>query len=255
MPEVNNQGAPTEGLIGKARSVLSIKKSFDWKPVAIGGAILGGIWMINWILPSGIPFLPANPLGEKSVITVIGEGRMKAVPDKVELAVTIASTGGNANQALANAKVQVRKLIEGFKSKGLTDEEIKIASYNVTDPLGAGEQRIYGAGTTVLISTKSTLIGDELVQMALAEGARLTLPLTYAVDEQDKLENQARESAIKDARTKATKVAHQFGKRLGKMRAYTEAGTDEGGLTTESAAQGPREIEMIQTVQVSFEVK
>jgi len=256
MPEINTQGMQTkESLIDKVKTILPIKKSFNWKPVKIGVAIFGGILIINWILPGGIPFLPANPLGQKSVITVIGEGRVKAVPDKVELAVTIASTGSNANQALSNAKVQVQRFLGDLKAKGLSESEIKMASYNVTDPLGGGEQKIYGAGTTILISTKNVMIGDELVQLALNQGARLTLPLTYAVDDQDKLGNEARESAIKDAKAKAAKVAYQFGKRLGKMRAYTEAGTDEGGLTTESATQGPREIEMIQTVQVSFEVK
>ena len=222
-------------------------------PVILGALVL---YLVYYFTPSSITSLIPNPFSKKSTITVLGTGSVKATPDTAQFAVTVASTGNDSNQALSNAKTKVNTLVTQLKSKGLADSDFQIAAYNVTSTTATGSL-LYAAGTTILVTSPDLILVESLINTALSSGARLSVPLTYTVNETDRVtyEAQARTEAVKNANTKAKNIAKSYNKQLGKMTAYTETPSTQGSLTESSSSSQPGEIEITKTIQVSFKTK
>ena len=215
------------------------------------------IYLIYYFTPSAITSIIPNPFSKKSSITVLGTGTVKATPDTAQFAITVAATGQDSNQSLSNAKTKVNSLIDSLKSKGLADSDFQVAAYNVTST-PAADRLIYAAGTTVLVTSPTLSLAEDLVNTSLTAGARLSVPLTYTVNPADKItyEKQARDEAIKNANQKAQNIAASYHKQLGKMIAYTENPSTQGSLSESSSSSSrPGEIEITQTIQVSFKTK
>jgi uncharacterized protein YggE len=215
---------------------------------------LFALYVIYYFAPNKITSSIPNPLGRRSLITVIGTGTIKATPDRAKFAVTVAELGSTSNDALTKAKNRVTQLSNSLKAKGLVDQDIQTSSYNVTPTQDSNNQLIYAAGTTMVISTPDLFSAEDLVNTALAQGARLTVPLTYTIEKRDVLEQQARKEAISNAQTKAENIAKTYNKHLGKMLSYTENPSTQGALTSETP-QRLNEIEITQTIQVTFQTK
>ena len=223
-------------------------------PTLLGLTIL---YLIYYFTPSSITSLIPNPFTKKATITVLGTGSVKATPDTAQFAVTIASTGKDSNQALSNAKTKVNSLVDNLKTKGLADSDFQIAAYNVTSTTATGSL-LYAAGTTILVTSPDLILAESLINSSLAAGARLSVPLTYTVNDTDRVtyEARARAEAVKNANTKAKNIAKSYSKQLGKMTAYTETPSTQGSLTESSTSTSqPGEIEITQTIQVSFKTK
>ena len=221
-------------------------------PVLLGLTVL---YLIYYFIPSQFTSIIPNPFSKKSTITVLGTGTITAQPDKAIFAVTVAAIDNSSQSALTSAKNKVKSLTNSLKAKGLADADVKIASYNVT-PTAVGESLRYAAGTTIIVTSPDLLMADSLVETALSQGARLSVPLTYQVENQSILEQQARDKAIDDARGKAQNVARSFNKQLGKMTSYIENPSTQGSTTTDSSSTSqPGQLDISQTVQVSFKTK
>lgn len=235
-------------------TILPKVKSNILVPTLLGLLIF---YLIYYFTPTSITSFIPNPFSKKSTITVLGTGSVKAAPDTAQFAVTVASTGNDSNQALSNAKTKVNTLVNSLKSKGLADSDFQIAAYNVTSTTATGSL-LYVAGTTILVTSPDLILAEALINTALTSGARLSVPLTYTVNETDRVtyEKQARNEAVKNANQKAKNIAKSYNKQLGKMTTYTETPSTQGSLTESSASSSqPGEIEITQTIQVSFKTK
>jgi uncharacterized protein len=215
------------------------------------------LYLIYFFTPSSITALIPNPFSKKSTITVLGTGTVKATPDTAQFAITVAATGNDSNQSLSNAKTKVNSLIDSLKNKGLTDSDFQVAAYNATST-PTTDKLIYAAGTTILVTSPDLNLAEDLINTSLSAGARLSIPLTYTVNSVDKVsyEKKARDEAVKNANQKAQNIATAYHKQLGKMIAYTENPSTQGSLSDSSSSSSrPGEIEISQTIQVSFYTK
>ncbi len=178
------------------------------------------------------------------LFNVDGTGTATAVPDSgvVNLGVTETAT----TVALAQSKTNeiANKLITDIKKLGIAEKDIKTTNYSITPnysinprpllpnqpqtmmypiqpPSGGSEQQIIGYTVTqnLEIHVKQMDKTNKIVDTATADGANLIGQVSFSFSDEmkTKLENKARENAIKEANQKAQDLSNMSGIRLGKL--------------------------------------
>ncbi len=183
--------------------------------------------------------------------SVVGEGKVVAVPDIARFTFEAITQGGTNLGELQTANTQkVNGAIAFVKSKGVEDKDIKTEGYNVEPPryqnfaCAGREFSIPGQPVSVVpkpcpppeivgytirqtVSVKVRkfdAIGD-ILSGVVQNGANSISQLSFTIDDdRTALENQAREEAIKKAKEKAEALARAAGFRIGRLMSLSEEG-------------------------------
>jgi len=167
-----------------------------------------------------------------SELSVVGEGKIEAIPDTATITVGITATN-IATVAEAQARINEinNKIIASMKEINVPKADIKTSNYSIypsysndSQPKIAG----YSGNVSVTIKTTQTEKVSDIVTRATASGANEVHGIDFSIDNPDKLREQAREEAIKNAKEQAQKLAKQLGIKLGKITNIIEA--DQGGI-------------------------
>lgn len=162
-------------------------------------------------------------------ITVSGHGEVQAVPDTAFLNIGVQSTAANVADARERAAKAADAVISSLKKNGVADKDIQTTGLSIQpqyDYKNPGEPRITGyvVSNTVTarvrkLDTLSTIIDDGVA--AGGDDVRLQ-GISFKVEDNAKVLEQAREAAMKDAKSKADQLAKLGGVKLGAPQAITE---------------------------------
>jgi uncharacterized protein YggE len=167
-----------------------------------------------------------------SELSVVGEGKVEAVPDTATVTVGITATNV-ASVAEAQTKITDvnNKIVATMKEIGIPDTDVKTSNYSIYPSYSSDPQpKItgYSGNVSVTIKTKQIEKVSDIVSRATVAGANEVHGIDFSIDNPDSLREQAREEAIKNAKEQAEKLAKQLGIRLGKVTNIVEA--DQGGV-------------------------
>ena len=165
--------------------------------------------------------------------TVLGEGKANAIPDIAEFSFSVVTQGGK--DIAASKKENTDKMnaaIDFVKSKGVEAKDIKTQSYNLeprytycyNDRGICPPSEIVGYTITqnVLIKVRDfTKIGDILTGV-VERGANQTSNLSFKIDDETSVQNEARAEAIKKAQDKAKSMAKAGGFGIGRLLSIDE---------------------------------
>jgi len=186
-------------------------------------------------LAGPIPFFINSITTTKTdLFTQEGQGQVTAVPDTATIDAGVTQTTANVTDAKNQTDSTVNKLITAVKKLGVSDNEIKTTNYSVNpnyspntiEPMGGvmipgGNNNITGYTVTqnLEIKIKQTDKTNSVIDAVTANGANLVggINFTFSDDLQNKLENQAREIAVAQAKNKAENLAHAAGLHLGRI--------------------------------------
>lgn len=164
-------------------------------------------------------------------ITVTGTGSVDAKPDMATITVGVVTEGESATAALEQNTQRMQKLFDNLKEGGIEDKDMQTANFNVSpkyrrrppnEPRASdndGNERPLIVGYTVTnqvqikvrrLSSLGRLL-DELVDA----GANQIHGISFSIDEETNLLDDARKKAVADARRKAELMAEAAGVRLG----------------------------------------
>ncbi len=161
-----------------------------------------------------------------------GEGKATAVPDQATIDAGVTETATTVSDAQNKVNTKAQKIINAAKTLGLTDKDIKTTNYSVNPNYGTGEimpmmypQRGgnnitgYTATQNLEINVKDLANVNKVIDTATQNGANLVggTNFTFSDSLQTKLENQARQTAINQAKQKAQGLASAAGLRLGRV--------------------------------------
>jgi len=170
-----------------------------------------------------------------------GTGTATAVPDTGVVNLGVTQTSATVADAQSKTNKISSKIIEDIKKLGISEKDIKTTNYSVTPnystnprlllpdqpqtmmyPVpGGSEQQIIGYTVTqnLKIDVKQMDKINKVVDTATAAGANLVgqVGFSFSDEMKTKLENKAREDAIKEAKQKAQNLAGFSGIRLGKL--------------------------------------
>ncbi len=224
-----------------------------------------------------IPFSVNSITTLKSdLFTVSGEGEATAVPDTAVLNLGITENASTVEQAKNSVNEKANQIIEAFKELGIEEKNIKTTNYSVYPNYDYtnGKERITGYNVFQNLEVEVSPIekANQAVDVATENGANMMGNIRFTLNDEDreKLEMQARENAIRKAKSKASSIANASGIRLGKLINVSEANEQvyppilydeksialqEGGNRTEAQTTGlqPGENSIKVSVTLSYE--
>lgn len=171
--------------------------------------------------------------------TVTGEGKVVGKPDIATFTYSIITEGGMNLAELQKKHVTNSNKVNSFvKSSGVKDEDIKTENYSVepkyqyyncgvrsidgAKPCPPPEITGYTLRETVMVKIRNFDKIGEILSGTVSAGANQVSQLSFDIDDQTKVENDARIEAITKANIKANQIANASGFRLGRLLNISE---------------------------------
>ena len=222
-----------------------------------------------------------------NTITVSGDGEVFAVPDTAEFSVTIQEEAKQVKDAQEVATKKTNDIIAYLKKQGIEEKDIKTADYSVYPQYDylqdsvcrdgyckPGRQVLRGfqVSQTLAVKVRDTEKAGDLLSGVGPLGASQVSGLSFTIDDQDKLEAEARGMAIEKASEKAGELAGQLGVSIVRVVGFNENGSypatyayGRGGATMamdaamESKAAAPElpvgQNKITSNVSVTYEIR
>ena len=162
-------------------------------------------------------------IDKETTFDVTGEGIAAAVPDIAQINLGIKVESPSATQAQQEANTIINNISENLQSLGIEKENIKTVRYNVYPKRKYvdGESKIEGYQVNVNLSVEVDDLEkiNQVIDTASSLGANQIgqLNLTISGDEKEKLLQEAREEAVKNAKQQAEDLASTADVKLGKI--------------------------------------
>ncbi|MDP3024268.1 MAG: SIMPL domain-containing protein [candidate division Zixibacteria bacterium] len=210
---------------------------------------------------------------EKNYIKVKGVGMVSRDPDMVYLNLSITTLEKNAKEAYETNVKKSNDLIEASKKIGLSPDDFK-NSFSLSESHDRQGKRI---GFSATNSLKVALDDLDLVTKLVDISADFVTgsDIRFGLKDYKKANLEALDSALIDAKTKATALAEKAGLKLGETISIDEAPeyswgflggfggsradevlrTQVGGVYSSPLTLNPQKINVISNIVVIFEVK
>jgi uncharacterized protein YggE len=166
---------------------------------------------------------------KSNAFTVTGEGTSSQKPDSASLSVGVQAEATTTTDAQNALNTQINKVSAAIKNVGIDPSDIQTANYNVSPKYDFTQgQKIIGytANTNLTISIKNIDNVNKVVDAATKNGATQVGGVQFKVADQQKAEDEARQKAVADAKSKAEIAAKIAGFKLGRIINYSE---NQGG--------------------------
>ncbi len=164
-------------------------------------------------------------------ITISGVGDVYAKPDIGLVTLSVVTEAKTVAQAMTENTSKMNGVISFVKKQGVEEKDLKTTNFNISP------RYEYNSKTGV-----RTLVGYEITQSLQAKirdlskigailegatefGANEVGNLQFTIDDEDALKIQAREEAIKEAKSKAESLAKQLGVKLVRIVNFSESGS------------------------------
>jgi len=171
----------------------------------------------------------------KDTITFSGKGEVVVKPDIATVSFGVTAENLNVGKAQTEATTKMNNIIDLLKTKGIAEKDIKLTNYNIYpryDYLQAqiypytGKQTLaaYVVSQTVEVKIRDISKAGEILSGVGEFGVTDVSGLTFTVDNEDVVKDQARDLAITDAKNQAKTLAKSLGVRLVKITNFSEGG-------------------------------
>jgi uncharacterized protein YggE len=198
------------------------KTSFLSKPVMAGAiAVLAA-------MPGGAA-LAADAASR--VITVSGEGEVRAAPDEAMLSAGVVTTARTAATALADNSHAMNQVFATLRGAGVPEKSIQTSGFNVspqyaTDKDGSQTARItgYQVSNTVNVTVDDLSKVGPTLDALVASGANSIGGISFDIKDPKAALAEARKRAVGDAVARAQTLAQAAGVTLGPITSINEGG-------------------------------
>lgn len=170
--------------------------------------------------------------------SVSAEGKIVAVPDVAQFTFGVKTEGGlNIADLQKENTEKVNKAIEFVKANGVEAKDIKTTNYSLNPryqyyscprpetgatPCPPAEIVGYTINQTVSVKIRDFAKIGDILSGVIENGANEVSSLSFAIDDQTLIQDQARNEAIAKAKTRAVSVAKAGGFRLGRLLSIEE---------------------------------
>lgn len=191
------------------------------------GAVLAALVMAG--LPQrAVAEAPRAP----HILTVTGEGEVRAVPDRAQLTAGVVTHAKTAAEALAQNSDAMARVMAALKKSGVPEKSIATSNFSIQpqyppyrqDAPDEDRTRIIGyeAGNQVTVTVDDVSKVGTILDALVSAGANQTGVVSFTFRDPKPLLKQAREEAVKDAIDKARTLAKAAGVTLGPIISIQE---------------------------------
>jgi uncharacterized protein len=166
------------------------------------------------------------------ILTVSGQGEVRAVPDQAQLSAGVVTEGKTAAAALAANSRAMNAVFAAIRKLGVPEKSIQTSNFEITPQYTSDRndntdaQRIVGYQA----SNQVTVILDDVSKVGptldalVASGANQANSIAFGMRDNKALLEQARAEAVKDAAAHAQTLAKAAGVTLGPILSIQEDG-------------------------------
>lgn len=167
----------------------------------------------------------------KNTISVEGTGKVLSKPDIGKVNLSVVSAAKTVAVAQKDNTEKMNKITSAMKDLGIKEEDLKTANYSVSPSYqySNGRSEIIGYEITQTLEVKIRdleKVGD-ILGKAAAAGANQVGSLSFTFDDPEKLNAEARQKAITNAKEKAQDLAKSLGVSLGKVVSFGESSSSD----------------------------
>ena len=173
-----------------------------------------------------------------NTISVGGKGEVFAVPDTAQFTASVIETAADVKTAQNAAAKKANGIIAYVKSAGVDEKDIQTTDYSISPmyeyqdracsggycPPGKQVLSGYQVSETLSIKVRDTNKAGDILAGVGGKGASSVSGLDLTIDDQDALEAEARDKAIKEAKGKAAELAKSLGVSLVRIVGFSEDG-------------------------------
>ena len=214
-----------------------------------------------------------------NTITVAGQGEVVVKPDIATVSFGVTAENLDVAKAQTDSATKMNNIIAMLKTKGVAEKDIKTTNYNiyprydyvnstVSYPYG-GKQVLaaYVVSQTVEVKIRDIAKAGEILAGVGEFGVTDVSGLTFTVDNDQVVKDQARDLAIADAKAQAKILAKGLGVRLVRITSFSENGNypvpymmDKAvGLGMGTASVAPQvpvgENKITSNVSITYEIR
>jgi uncharacterized protein YggE len=181
------------------------------------------------VLAAALP-LSTPAAAAKRMISLSASGTVKATPDMASISTGVTSEGQTAQDALSKNTDAMTKVVDTLKGAGLEPKDIQTTDFSVS-PIyerKKDEEATFITGYRVNNNVNITVrdidkLGDVLDKVVRA-GANQIGSISFGIAEPEKMKDEARKLAMKNAIGNAKLYAETAGVELGPVIKITESG-------------------------------
>jgi uncharacterized protein YggE len=233
------------------------------------------VLMIMVIAFLGASINQKNQTSENQVITVSGTGEVYATPDVGLIDISVRTEGKDVATATSDNSEKMNNIMSFIKSSSVEDKDVKTTGFNI-NPLYAWEQKTgkrtltgYEITQTINVKIRDLTKVGAIISGAAEKGANDVSSLSFIVDNDEQIKEDAKNLAIKDAQAKAKNLEKALGVKMVKIINFSENSYNPtysytsaykvldsemgGGVTAPSIAAGQNKI--TSNVTITYVIK
>ena len=220
----------------------------------------------------------ANKVRNEDRFTVSASGTVYAKADIANIQVGLRTkTRKTPAEATTESTDKMNDIIAELKNLGIEEKDIKTFNYSLNPVYNytnaRGQELVgYEVSQTVAVKIRDLSKVGDVIAKTTEKGANQIGNISFTIDDEYELKNQARELAIEKAKEKARLIAEQAGMKLGEIKNIYEISNDfpevaynsysnaklmidqeAGGIISPTIQTGQNEIKV--EVTVVYEVK
>ena len=189
--------------------------------VGLGALLLTGCSSETKVVSSGT---------ERNVITVSGQGSAYGAPDVVDVQIGVQAQARTVADAREQAASAMDAVVKSIKANGVAAEDVRTVQFTIdpryTTPPGGGTSVLtgYQVSNAVAVRIRKIDTAGKIIDDAAGAGGNNTTirSISFSILDQTKLQAEAREAAVKDAKDRADKLAKLTGVKAGKPLQISE---------------------------------
>ena len=234
------------------------------------------VLMIMVIAYLGASINQKNETSENQVITVSGTGEVYATPDVGLIDISVRTEAKDVATATNDNTVKMNEILSFIKSSSVEEKDIKTTSFNI-NPIYAWEEKTgrrnltgYEVYQTINVKIRDLTKVGSIISGATEKGANDVSSLSFIVDDDEKVKEEAKNLAIKDAQAKAKNLEKALGVKMVKIINFSESSyspirvsydssykmlesASAGGITAPTISTGQNKI--TSTVTITYAIR
>ncbi|QUS34992.1 SIMPL domain-containing protein [Falsirhodobacter algicola] len=176
---------------------------------------------------------PVAVMAEAPMITVTGQGEVRAVPDMATVTLGVTAQGATAAEAMATNSEQLQAVLDRLRAAGIEDRDLQTSGLSLSPDwqMAEGEARRIDGYTAANMLTVRVRAIDGLgavLDAAIADGANRLDGVSFDLADPAPVQEEARRRAVADAMARAQLLTDAAGLRLGAVQSIAEGGQPSG---------------------------
>ncbi len=165
---------------------------------------------------------------ENNLITVTGFGEVYTVPDIGIITISVKTENKTVELATDENNKKINNIVSFLKGEGVEEKDIKTTNFNINPVYswnpdsGERKQDNYEANQGITVKIRDISKSGKIISGATEQGANHISNLSFTIDDDEELKNQARKIAIDNAKTKAKILEDQLGIKMIKIINFSE---------------------------------